>query len=213
QRGPVPTGGNPPGIRRDDRLPGGTGRRLPTRVDRRRSGRRRLGWLGRAHRAPRGQGPTGRRRPLRDQRGDPGPRHREAGGQRRAGEGEPDRLLVRDPGHHGDGDRGLVRADGFAPFGGDRRRLHRPPRRRHQRRADQDGGSGPVRADRQIQRAAADRGGVGRRRPVRRLGRLPEEAVSRRRLTVVLFSLVLVVVGVAVFTNVIPFGQIRDQQR
>jgi cell division protein FtsB len=37
--------------------------------------------------------------------------------------------------------------------------------------------------------------------------------VCRRRLTVVLFSLVLVVVGVAVFTNVIPFGQIRDQQR
>lgn len=37
--------------------------------------------------------------------------------------------------------------------------------------------------------------------------------MSRRRLTVAAFCLAIVVVGVAVFTNVVPYGQIMEQQR
>ena len=58
----------------------------------------------------------------------------------------------------------------LAPLGRDRGRDDRRPRRRHERRPDQDGRARPQRPRRQVQPAAADRGRARRPRRVSRAG-------------------------------------------
>ena len=99
--------------------------------------------------------------------------------QRAAGEGQPDRHAVRDAG------RRLARAPlrlplhDEPPLRRDRGHHHRRPGGGHRLRPDQDRRPGPVRAGRQVQPAAADRGGAGRGRAVRR-GRARSRGSSRR---------------------------------
>src|SRR5690606_42001774 len=107
----------------------------------------------------------------------------------------------------------VLRAGGVASFGRDRGHLHLRPGRRHQRRPDQDRGAGAVGADRQVQPVASHRRGPRRRRPLRRVGCVPEAGMKLRRAAVGLFAVALLVVGVAVLTNVLPYRQIVDQQR
>ena len=89
-----------------------------------------------------------------------------AHGQRHPREGQPDRHAHRDARHGRPGHPVGLRRGDVAPLGGDRGRHHRRPRRRHQLRADQDRRPGPVRPRRQVQPAAAHRGGAGRHRGV-----------------------------------------------
>ena len=56
----------------------------------------------------------------------------------------------------------------------------RRPRRRDERRADQDGSAFPKRPGREVQPAPADRGGARRGGRVPRLGRVPSSTVKRR---------------------------------
>ena len=74
------------------------GRGLPAGVHRGPAERGRLGRLGRAHHRDRRQGAAGRRRPVRHQPGAARGRHRPRRGQRAAGEGQPDRDALGDPG-------------------------------------------------------------------------------------------------------------------
>ena len=74
---------------------------------------------------------------------------------------------------------GYSRGD-LAPLGRDRGHDDRRPRRRDERRPDQDRRAGPLRPRRQVQPAAADRGGARRRGRLSRLGALPAGSVADR---------------------------------
>jgi hypothetical protein len=67
----------------------------------------------------------------------------------------------------------------LAPLRRDRGHVHRRPRRRHRRRPDQDRRAGALRAGREVQPAAADRGGARGPRALRRP--LRHHAVARSR--------------------------------
>ncbi len=86
------------------------------------------------------------------------------------GQGQPDRFAHRDARHGRARPPPLVHGGDVAPFGRDRRCHDRRSGRRHQLRADQDRGSGPVRPRRQVQPVAANRVRVGR---VGRVSRSP----------------------------------------
>ena len=88
--------------------------------------------------------------------------------QRAPGQGQPDRLADRDAGGGRDGAPGRLRLRDVAPLGRDRGRHHRRPRGRHQLRPDQDRLAVPLRPAGQVQPAAADRGGAGRKRALSR---------------------------------------------
>ncbi len=85
----------------------------------------------------------------------------------------------------------------LAPLGRDRGHLHRRPRRRRQRRPDQDGLARPRRAHREVQPAPPHRGGAGRSRRVAGPGRVRgPSAVSPRVLgTTALAVAALAIVG------------------
>ena len=125
------------------------------------------GWKAITDRARR-QDPARRRRPVRHQRRAAAARHRRRPGQRAAGQGQPDRLAHRDP------RLGRPRAPQRLPLHDepplrrDRGHHDRRPRGRHQLRPDQDRRPGPLRARREVQPAAAHRGGARRRGPLRR---------------------------------------------
>ncbi len=80
------------------------------------------------------------------------------------GQGQPDRHADRDAGGRRDGAQGGLHRGDVAPLRRDRGFDHRRPRGRHQLRADQDRLAGALRPHRQIQPAAAHRGGTGGRR-------------------------------------------------
>ena len=111
------------------------------------------------------QRPAGRRRPLRHQPGAPAPRHRARRRQLDPGQGEPDRHPLGDPGGDPHRPRRRLHRGHLAPLGGDRGHDDRRPRRRHRRRPDQDRRALALRSRRQVQPAAADRGGARRARP------------------------------------------------
>ena len=88
--------------------------------------------------------------------------------------------LTRDPRGDPHRPRRGLHGGHLAPLGGDRGHDDRRPRRRHRRRPDQDRRPVALRPRRQVQPAAADRGGARRRcrvpgpervRPARLLGR------------------------------------------
>ena len=79
-------------------------------------------------------------------------------GQRAAGQGQPDRHAVRDPGRRRPRPLRRLPLHDQPPLGRDRGHHHRRPRGGHQLRPDQDGRAGPLRAGRQVQPAAAHRG-------------------------------------------------------
>ena len=84
---------------------------------------------------------------------------------------EPDRHAVRDARRHGPGEPLGLRVDGLPPLGRDRGHLHRRPRRRDRRGADQDRGAVAQRARGQVQPAHPDRGAARPRGLVSRDGR------------------------------------------
>ena len=88
--------------RRDDRHVGRLLQQVPHYLHRRRSGRGRLGRLGQAHPASGQPCAARRRRPLRHQRRPRQAGHRAGRCQRRADQGQPDRLPDRDSGRHPD---------------------------------------------------------------------------------------------------------------
>ena len=94
-------------------------------------------------------------------------------GQRAAGEGQPDRLAHRDPRLRRPRAPQRLPLHDEPPLRRDRGHHDRRPRRRHELRPDQDRRPGPLRAGREVQPAAAHRGGARRRRPLRRSRRLP----------------------------------------
>ena len=88
-------------------------------------------------------------------------RHQERARQLDPGQGQPDRHAHRGAGRGRDGAQGRLHRGDVAPLGRDRGRHHRRPRGRHQLRADQDRLARPLRPHREVQSAAADRGGIG----------------------------------------------------
>ena len=98
------------------------------------------------------------------------------------GEGQPDRLAVRDPGRRRYGAQSLLHRGHVAPLGRDRGRDHRRSRGRHQLRTDQDRQPRPVGPAGEIQPADPHRGGTGRSRAVCRPrdpeGLIPPAAVA-----------------------------------
>ena len=80
-------------------------------------------------------------------------------GQRAAGQGQPDRHADRDPGRRRPGPPQRLPLHDEPPLRRDRGHHHRRPGRRHQLRPDQDRRPGPLRAGREVQPAAAHRGG------------------------------------------------------
>ena len=97
----------------------------------------------------------GGRRPVRHQPRAAAPGRRGEVGERPARQGQPDRHHHRDAGRGDPGPAGRVRLHDQPPLGRDRRHVHRRPRGRHQRRADQDRCPGAWRAGREVQPAAA----------------------------------------------------------
>ena len=79
-------------------------------------------------------------------------------------QGQPDRHADRDARRRRDGAQGRLHRGDVASLGRDRGFDHRRSRRRHQLRADQDRLAGALRPHREIQSAAADRGGTRARR-------------------------------------------------
>ena len=108
-----------------------------------------------------------RRRPVRHQPGAARGGHHPGRGQRAAGEGQPDRHAVGDPGRGHAGARLRLPLHDEPPLRRDRGHHDRRPGGGHRLRADQDRCPGPVRAGGQVQPAAAHRGVARRRRPVR----------------------------------------------
>ncbi len=80
-----------------------------------------------------------------------------------AGEGEPDRLADRDAGRRRPGPPQRLHLHDEPPLRRDRGHHHRRPRGRDELRPDQVRRPGPVRPHREVQPAAPDRGGAGRR--------------------------------------------------
>ena len=114
-----------------------------------------------------------RRRPLRHQRRAARARHHRAVRQRAAGEGQPDRLAHRDPRLRRPRAPQRLPLHDEPPLGRDRGHHDRRPGGRDELRPDQDRRAGAVGAGREVQPAAAHRGGARRRGPVRRARRLP----------------------------------------
>ena len=84
---------------------------------------------------------------------------------------QPDRHADRDARHDPHRARRGLPVRHLPPLRRDGGQLHRRPRGRHRRRADQDRRAGALGAGRQVQPAAADRGGARRPGDVRRSGR------------------------------------------
>ena len=88
--------------------------------------------------------------------------HRARRRQLDPGQGQPDRHPDRDPGGDPHRPRGRLHRGHLPPLRRDRGHDHRRPRRRHRRRPDQDRRALPLGPRRQVQPAAAHRGGAGR---------------------------------------------------
>jgi hypothetical protein len=111
------------------------------------------------------------------------PRHRQLDPR----QGQPDRHAHRDPrGGPAGPAQPLPRGD-LAPQRRDGRHLHRRPRRRDQRRADQDRLGFALRPRREVQPAPAHRGAARRHGPLRRARRCSESVVPMSRLDAVLW--------------------------
>ncbi len=108
------------------------------------------------------QMPAGRRRSVRHQRDAAGQGHQGRHRQFDPDQGQPDRHADRDAGRRRDGAQGRLHRGDVAPLGRNGRFDHRRSRGRHQLRADQDRLAGALRPHREIQSAAAHRGGTGR---------------------------------------------------
>ncbi len=109
-----------------------------------------------------------RRRRVRHQHRAPGPGDRGRGGQLDPDQGQPDRLAHRDARHDAACGPQRVHVCHVASQRRDRGRDHRRPRGRHELRPDQDGRARAQRPRRQVQPAAAHRGGARRRGRVSR---------------------------------------------
>ena len=96
------------------------------------------------------------------------PRHHRRPGQRAAGQGQPDRHADRDPGLRRPGTPQRLPLHDEPPVGRDRGHHDRRPRRGHQLRPDQDRRTCTFGAGREVQPAAAHRGGARRRGSLRR---------------------------------------------
>ena len=101
----LPVRGQPAHRRADAAAVRRAARQLSADLHRGPARRGRLGRLGRADRGDRRPRAAGRRRPVRDQPGAPRGGDRPGGGQRGAGQGQPDRHPVRDAGHRHAGPR------------------------------------------------------------------------------------------------------------
>ena len=108
------------------------------------------------------QMPARRRRCVRHQRGAAHRRHQERHRQFDPDQGQPDRHADRNAGRGRDGAQGRLHRGDVAPLRRDRGFDHRRSRGRHQLRADQDRLAGALRPHREIQSAAAHRGGTRR---------------------------------------------------
>ena len=91
--------------------------------------------------------------------------HRARRRQLDPGQGEPDRHAHRDARHDAARPAARLHLDDVAPQRRDRGRHDRRPRRRHELRADQDRRAGAQRPRREVQPAAAHRGGARPGRP------------------------------------------------
>ena len=151
-------------LRRPRRILEPTWLPLSHRLDRRRSRRGGLGRLEAAHREARRPRATRRRRPLRHQHRASPARHRGRCSQLDPDQGQPDRHAHRDARRDADGGGGRLHGRHVAPLGRDRGHDDRRPRRGHRLRPDQDGRPLALRSSGEVQPAAADRGGPGRRR-------------------------------------------------
>ena len=94
-------------------------------------------------------------------------------------QGQPDRHADRDARRDRHGPRGRLHGGHVAPLGRDRGHDDRRSRRGHRLRADQDRGAVALRPRREVQPAAAHRGGARRRRRVPRARRPAPVARSR----------------------------------
>ena len=161
-------------------------RALPDRLDRGRDGRGGLGRLGGAHRRAGRPCAARRRRRLRHERRADRTGHPARRRQRRAGEAQPDRHPHRDARRDDAGHPRRVPLGDLPPIRRDRGHDHRRPGRRGEQRPDQGRRAGPLRPRRQVQPAAADRGGprlvgvVPRRHRARPRGPMRGTEGSRR---------------------------------
>ena len=110
----------------------------------------------------------------------PGARHRGRRRQLDPRQGQPDRHADRDARRDRHGPRGRLHRGHVAPLGRDRGHDDRRPRRRHRLRADQDRRAVALRSRREVQPAAAHRGGARRRRRVPRAQRPARASPDRR---------------------------------
>src|SRR5690606_6015983 len=89
--------------------------------------------------------------------------------------------------------------------------LHFPSCGRHERRADQDRRSRPRQAHSQVQPVAQNRRAAGVGGPLRRLGAVSEAALKRlRRPWVRVATLLILLLGLAFLTQVVPYRQIIE---
>ena len=109
------------------------------------------------------------------------PRDRARRRQLDPGQGQPDRHAHRDARGDPHRPRGRLHGGDLAPLRRDRGHDDRRPRRRHRRRPDQDRRALALRSGRQVQPAAADRGGARRRCQVPAACRHSSSAASRCR--------------------------------
>ena len=116
-------------------------------------GGKRLAGLGTAHQSHGPQYPIGGGRPLRNERGIPEPGHFPPCGERRAGEGQPDRLSDGNAGHGGTGQGQQILRHHLPPLRGNGRRHHCGHCRSDQCRANQNRLPEPFRPHGQIQPA------------------------------------------------------------
>ena len=128
-------------------------------------------------------GAARRRRPLRDERRAARARDRGEGRERDPDQGEPDRDADRDARRDRARARERVRRRHVAPLGRDGGHDDRRPRRGDERGPDQDGRAVAQRPRREVQPAAADRGGARRATPSTPAGTLsPRSGDEKERL-------------------------------
>ena len=114
---------------------------------------------------------------------DPARRHRQGHREFHPDQAEPDRHADRDPAGHRHGRRGRLQLRGLAPIGRNRRQHDCRYCRGHTRLADQDRVVVPVGSRREVQSAAAHRGGTGTRCVLCRPRCVSGQADCRRQLS------------------------------
>ena len=129
--------------------------------------------------------PAGRRRSVRYQRRHPRTRRQAGCRQLHSHQGQPDRHADRNAGRHRAGAQVRLHRRDLAPLGRNRGQLHRRSRCGHRQRPDQDRFAVALRPRRQVQPAAAHRGGTGGAGALSRAPRLSHAGMIRSQKTLV----------------------------